>query len=474
MGVYPANKIIVVPTDSYPTIEAAIDAADAIGDGRVLVAPGAYTEDLTIPDGVGVSPAVPDSVTITGDIAIEAGGWLRGITVVGTISGDGITYYDEPQALYEQNNVLMVGPGMKYKTIPEALAVAAAGDVVVIYPGTYEVSAPLTPAAGVTMQGVGMPIIKPTSAYTSGRLLIPISGLTIDGIFFQTVRYSPQKLINETNATITDLTIRNCKMYGGDACIEISNGTSRNVRIENNILEAQNPIFMNETQLLESRITGNQFLYRDLITSENCFAPMDLGSLGTCWECLIANNTADMSILGARGVLDKPSGPYGIKMGGAGNTVSGNRFRMYTGAGVPVQGTPFLFLYGYNGAAIPVDADGNPYVVRENVFTNNEWDVYTEGGISAAVVGDAPEFQAAVVIIGEETDLMPNMVFGNNLFRLKDSTSGTDTIGIYEWYKISSFYLNPAGCTITSLPNAFAGIEDNSNFGDHFTVVAVN
>ena len=50
----------------YPTIQAGIDAQALVGAGDVIIAAGAYVEDLALEDGVNLKAAVPGSVTVTG------------------------------------------------------------------------------------------------------------------------------------------------------------------------------------------------------------------------------------------------------------------------------------------------------------------------------------------------------------------------------------------------------------------------
>jgi hypothetical protein len=132
-----------------------------------------------------------------------------------------------------------------YATIEAAVNAADAGDTINISAGTYMLNSILNlNKAGLTLQGVGNPLIQVTG--TDYRFLITASGVTLDGLRIEkTDTLSPQNIIGiqASNTTITnneifgqfvpgglDFTVRGMEMSGGISGLNVSNNNLHNLR----------------------------------------------------------------------------------------------------------------------------------------------------------------------------------------------------------------------------------------------------
>ena len=75
-------------------------------------------------------------------------------------------------------------PGGPYRTIEKALSVAQSGDLIYLYPGTYQEDFPLTVPKGVTIQGDSIKGVEvvPTSATQSNDCFLVNSDVTIENL----------------------------------------------------------------------------------------------------------------------------------------------------------------------------------------------------------------------------------------------------------------------------------------------------
>lgn len=95
------------------------------------------------------------------------------------MSNDGT---DEAAIMTASPNVFEVAPsGKPYTTIIGALADASAGDMIIIYPGTYTLSAPLTVSRAVKIIGNGNPLIEFNAG--SGQYVVNVTAAaTLKGL----------------------------------------------------------------------------------------------------------------------------------------------------------------------------------------------------------------------------------------------------------------------------------------------------
>jgi parallel beta helix pectate lyase-like protein len=85
----PGHATLRVPTVQYPTIQSAINAAHS-GD-TILVAPGTYTEQLTIPTSVNLVGSGPGRTIIQSPSSLAVGSGIVEITNGATVSFTGFT-----------------------------------------------------------------------------------------------------------------------------------------------------------------------------------------------------------------------------------------------------------------------------------------------------------------------------------------------------------------------------------------------
>ncbi len=108
-----------------------------------------------------------------------------------------------------------------YRTIKKALTVAAAGDTVVIFPGTYEEEFPLTVPAGVTVNGAGIRAVTivPTVATEEQDCFLlngetTVSHLTVKNFYYNTTNNTGYAFRFASNFTVTSRSpyVQNCSV----------------------------------------------------------------------------------------------------------------------------------------------------------------------------------------------------------------------------------------------------------------------
>lgn len=117
------TPFVVSSDGTYNTIQDAVDAAEAAGGGLVWVHPGSYTEDVTVASDDVYIAASPRSVTIVGEMSIDAGDGvgdpaashrvgLQGLTLVAGV-GDSVvlSISGNPQTVVLEDVFVDAGTG---------------------------------------------------------------------------------------------------------------------------------------------------------------------------------------------------------------------------------------------------------------------------------------------------------------------------------------------------------------------------
>jgi nitrous oxidase accessory protein len=311
---------------------------------------------------------------------------------------------------YSFGKTITVGEGKQFASVKQAIQKAAAGDTVLIYEGVYK-EGQIILEKRLVLKGINLPVLDGEKKYEI--LTIKATGAVVEGILF---RNSGRSSYNDIAAVrISDcryVTVKNNRFefafFGiysqhATACTILGNKLSSDARDE---ISSANGIhcWKSDSMKIEGNtVTGHrdgiyfEFVTNSFIKNNYSYQNVRYGihfmfsNNDTYINNTFKNNGAGVAVMYSNHINmhqnvfadNWGSAAYGILLKDISDgTISGNTFQNNS-VGIMMEGSSRLQMeknkFDKNGWALKIQANCMDNVITQNNFTNNSFDVATNG-----------------------------------------------------------------------------------------------